>query len=106
MLIDTIIENFQDYSIKEIHEKLFDFDEVLTRNKYFVERQNYKIKTGKYHDTSFYMMTVCYPKQVPWMLENNPIIVNNPDLKAFLEFCMKRHKLGKMFINRLPKLEI
>ena len=98
MLIDEIIMNSNKYSTKDLNIMLFDFDEVMLRNKFYIERYEHKFKTGKYHHMNFFMMTIAYPNKIPWIIEN---FIKDNNHKLFLEFCMKRHQLNRIILRRM-----
>ena len=98
--MEQIIENHRHYSTKYLNRHLFDVDEKIIANKYFIDRKNYFIKSGKYEGVSYHMLTVLYPFTgfTTWFIENGAMEDGQRDL---LKLMIKRQRLNRVIETRL-----
>lgn len=100
MGLQDIIDNHEMYSTKYLNNYLFDVDEELTRNKYYLERKKYYFKKGKYENVTYYMMTIMYPtkKFTKWFVENGSI---DEEHRNYLKSMLKRQELNHIIDTRI-----
>jgi hypothetical protein len=98
--LDDVIQNEKQYSTKQLHNLLFDVDDDLINNKYYKDRNSYKLLSGKHKGYSYYMMTLLYPSKAQFLIDNT---VKNEIHKEFLQLCLKRMKLNNIILNRLDE---
>jgi hypothetical protein len=92
------------YSTIQINKLLFDIDDNLTSNKYFINRNNYKIKSGKHKGITYYMLSVLEPSllhKLEFIITN--VLTNKEDEahKEFLQLCLTRRRINYIFLSRL-----
>lgn len=103
MGIQDILDNHHLYSTKFLNRYIMDIDEIhIVTNKYFVERQKYIFKKGKYNGISYYMMSILYPDThfYKWFIENGSM---TEDHREFLRLLQKRRELLKITEFRMKK---
>ena len=102
--IQKLINENEYYSTRQLNIFLFDLDDKITKDYYFKHRSNFRIKTGKYTNTTYYSLVCVYQDKrfTKWFI--NEGIMSN-EHRVFLKLIQKRIEFNNLIERRLKNNE-